>query len=141
MIQRKIHIRQGLRLDTLCCVHHQNCAVARCQCTTDLIVKVHVSGGVDQVKNIFFSILCMVNRPHRLGFDRNAAFPLQLHVVQHLLLHFSAGQKTGLFDNPVCQGRFTVIDMRDDTKVSDIVLFYFGHSFLTLISVVNRRIL
>jgi len=31
--------------------------------------------------------------------------------------------------------------MRDDTKISDIALFYFGHSFLTLIPVVNRRIL
>jgi len=65
--------------------------------------------------------------------------PLQLHVIKHLLLHFSARQKTGLFDNPVCQRRFAVIDMRDDTKISDIALFYFGHSFLTLISVVNRR--
>ena len=141
MIQRKIHIRQRLRLDALCCVHNQNCAVARCQCTADLIVKVHVSGSVDQVKNIFFPVLCTVNRPHRLGFDRNAALPLQLHVIKHLLLHFSARQKTGLFDNPVCQRRFAVIDMRDDTKISDIALFYFGHSFLTLIPVVNRRIL
>ena len=29
----------------------------------------------------------------------------------------------------------------NDTKISDIALFYFGHSFLTLIPVVNRRIL
>ena len=49
--------------------------------------------------------------------------------------------KTGLFDNSGCQRRFAVIDMRDDTKISDIALFYFGHSFLTLIPVVNRRIL
>ena len=141
MIQGKIHICQRLRLDALRRIHNKNRAVTCRQRSADFIVKVHMSGCVDQVKYIFFSILCTVNRPHRLGFDRDTALPFQLHVVEHLLLHLSARQKTGLFDNSVCQRRFAVIDMRDDTKISDIALFYFGHSFLTLIPVVNRRIL
>ena len=69
---------------------HQDGSVAGCQTAGNLIIKVYMSGSVDQVKNIFLPVLCLIYGTHCLRFDGNASLPLQVHVVQDLLLHLSA---------------------------------------------------
>ena len=119
MIQRQINIRQRLRLYTLRRVHNQNRAVARRQRPAHLIIEIHMSRRIDQIKNILVSILCLIDKPDGLGFDRNAPLPLQIHIVKHLILHLPAGKKPGLLNDPVRQSGFAVVDMCDNTKVPD----------------------
>ena len=90
MVQSQIDICQGLSLNALGCIHYQDGSIAGCQTAGNLIIKVYVSGSVDQVKNIFLPVLCLIYGTHCLRFDGNASLPLQIHVVQDLLLHLSA---------------------------------------------------
>ena len=53
-----------------------------------------------------------------LRLDRNASLTLDVHVVKDLILHLAGRKDARLFNNAVGQGRFTVIDMRDDTEIS-----------------------
>jgi len=83
-----------------------------------------MSWGVDQVKNIFFSIFCVIDGADSLGLDGNAALPLQIHVVQYLRLHLAAGQKAGHLDDAVCQSGFAVVNVGDDTEIADLALVH-----------------
>jgi len=53
-----------------------------------------------------------------LRLDRDPAFALELHGVEHLLLHFAVGQTAAQLDEPVSEGRFAVVNVRDDGKVT-----------------------
>ena len=103
VVQGQIHVGQGLGLDPLGRVHHQDGSVAGRQAPGHLVVKVHVSGSVNKVENIFFSVFCFIYRPHGLGLDGDAPLSLKFHVVKHLGLHLPAGQQPCHFDDPVRQ--------------------------------------
>ena len=104
MVQRQIHICQRLRLHPLRRVHYKDRAVAGSKASGYFIVKVHMSRGINKVEDILLPVICLVHCPDCLGFDRNASFPFQIHIVQHLGLHLPAGQKTGHLYDPVRQG-------------------------------------
>lgn len=84
-----------------------------------------MSRCIDQVKYIFFPIIRLIDSTHCLRLDRDSSLPLKVHVVQDLSLHLSARQKSCHLDDPVCQCGFSVIDMRDNTKVSYFLLVYY----------------
>ena len=122
MIQRQIYVRQRLCLDPLRRVHHQDRAIAGRQAPGHFIIKVNMSGGIDQIINIFFAVFCFVYNTDCLGLDGDPPFPLQFHIIQHLGLHLPAGQRAGLLDDPVRQGGFAVVDVGDNTKITDFAL-------------------
>jgi len=74
-----------------------------------------MSRRVNQVQCVF-----LVFHPDRLQFDGDAPFPLQIHGVEKLFLHFALFNSFGDFQHPVGEGRFSVVYMGNDTKVSDI---------------------
>ena len=121
MVQGQIYIGQGLGLHALGGIHHQDSAVAGSEASGNFIIKVHVSGGINQIQDIFIAILRLVDGPDRLGLDGYAPLPLQIHVVQDLVLHLPAGEKSRHLDDTVRQRGFAVVDMGDDTEIS-----YFG---------------
>ena len=128
MVECQIHICQCLGFDTLGRVHHQDGAVAGRQASGYLVVKVHMARCIDQIEDIFLSILCFINNTDRLRLDRNTSFTLQIHIVQHLRLHFTFCQKPCPLNDAVCQGGFAVVDMSNDTEVADFALVKCCHS-------------
>src|SRR5262249_53838534 len=60
-----------------------------------------------------------VEEPHRVGLDGDPALALQIHGVEHLIDGFLRVHGAGECEEPVGQGRFPVIDVRDDGEVSD----------------------
>ena len=52
VVHRQIGVGQGLGLDALGCVHHQNRSLAGGQGTGNLVVEVHMAGGIDEVELI-----------------------------------------------------------------------------------------
>ena len=56
-----------------------------------------------------------------MRFDGNTPLALKVHAVEHLILHLKFAQSLRLLEQPVSQGRFSVIDMRDDGKISYIL--------------------
>ncbi len=79
-----------------------------------------MAGRIDEIQHVRLAIVRFVVHRHRMGLNRNAAFAFQVHIIQHLrLFHF--GQRAGLFKNSIGQRRFTVVNMRDDAKISDLI--------------------
>ena len=54
---------------------------------------------------------------------RDSLFALQIHVVEYLRLHLAVVERTRKLQKPVCQCTFTVIDVRDNAKIADVLHF------------------
>ena len=79
-----------------------------------------MAGGVDQVQVILLAILSGVEHLDRTGLDGDAPLPLDVHIVQELFLHVPLGHGGGALQKPVGQSAFAVVDVGNDTKVTDI---------------------
>ena len=124
IIQGKVHISQSLCFDALGGVNYEKRTLARSQSTGNFVGKVYVTGGIDKVKHILFAIASFVNTTHCLRFDSNATFTLQIHGVKNLLFHLTLGKSTGMFNQSVCQGRFAMVDMGNNGKITDFTLIH-----------------
>jgi hypothetical protein len=56
-----------------------------------------------------------------MAFYGNPAFPLQIHIIEHLILHLLAGDGPGKFQQSVGQSAFTVVNMSYNAKVPDMI--------------------
>ena len=72
--------------------------------------------SINQVKGI-----TLIIHLYRMRFDRDAALFLQVHIVQHLVLHLPHINGARQFQHAIRQGTLTVVDMRDDTKITYIL--------------------
>ncbi len=120
MVDSLVQITNGLCLNTLRSIHHQQRALAGGNGTGHLITEVHVSWRVNQVEPI------RLPTPHVIhldgvALDGDALLPLQVHVVQHLVFHLAVAQRARKFQQTVCQGTFPMVDMGDNAKVADIL--------------------
>ena len=104
VIQGQVYVGQRLGLDSLGGVHHQDRAVTGGKASGYLVIEIHMSWSVNQVKNILLPVLGPIHGADSLRFDGNAPLPLQIHVVEHLRLHLPAGEKSCLLYNSVCKG-------------------------------------
>jgi hypothetical protein len=116
-----VDVGEGLRLDPLGGVDHQQAALAGRQAAGDLVGEIDVAGGVDQVQHIVLAVLGPVLQADGLGLDGDAALALDVHRVEHLLLHVARGEAAGQLDQPVGQGGFAVVDVGHDGEVADLV--------------------
>ena len=78
-----------------------------------------MAGRVDQVENVLLARLGRVVQAHRMRLDRDAALTLQIHGVEDLRLHFARLERAGELEEPVCQRRLAVVDVRDDREIPD----------------------
>ena len=103
VVQRLIDVGQGLGLDALAGVDHQDRSLARRQRAADLIGEVDVAGRVHQVEDVGLAVVGAVGQAHGLGLDGDAALALDVHRVEHLLLHLARGQAARLLDQAIGQ--------------------------------------
>ena len=75
---------------------------------------------VDQIENIILPVLGMIGQGNGIAFDGDAALPLDVHIIQHLVLKISFIADAGKLDQTVGQRGLAVIDMRDNAEVSYI---------------------
>ena len=128
VLHGQVGVGQGLGLHPLGGVHHQDGPLAGGQGAGDLIVEVHVARGVDEVEGIGLAVQGIIVDGHRPGLDGDAPLPLQVHVVQELVLHLPFRHRVAQLQQPVSQRGFSVVDVGDDGKVSNLALVY--HSSL-----------
>src|SRR5579862_6602094 len=67
----------------------------------------------------------LVEDSDRLGLDRDSAFTLELHRVEHLGPHQPRVDGMGELEDAVGQRRLAVVDVGDDREVADVSLI--GH--------------
>ena len=90
-----------------------------------------MSRGIDQMKNIILTVLCMVLQLHDIQFDRDPSFPFQIKRIQDLILHLSFGHGLRQFQDPVRKRRLAVVDMCDDGKIPDSVFIQGAHPLVS----------
>ena len=56
----------------------------------------------------------MVRQRHGLRLDRDTALALEIHRVEHLLLHLAGFKAAASLDQPVRERGLAVIDVRND---------------------------
>jgi hypothetical protein len=80
-----------------------------------------VARGVDQVELVLAAVLRGVGHPHGIELDRDPTLALEVQGVQDLGLHLSLLEHPRLFDQTVGQGGLSVVDVRDDAEVADVI--------------------
>ena len=119
VVERLIDIGQRLRLDPLGGVDHEQRALAGGQRPVHLIGEIDMARRVDQVQLVELAVLRAIVEPHGLRLDGDAALALDVHGIEHLLLHLPRREPAAELDQPVGQRRLAVIDMGDDGEVAD----------------------
>ena len=119
VVERLIDIGESLRLDALARVDHQQRALASGEAAVHLIGEIDMARRVDEVQLVELAILGAIVEAHGLRLDGDAALPLDIHGIEHLLLHLPRGQAPAELNQPVGEGGFAVIDMGDDGEISD----------------------
>jgi hypothetical protein len=92
VLNRLIDIGERLRLHALAGIDHEQRAFAGGQRAVHLIGEVHMARRVDQVERVGLAILGLVDQADGLRLDGDAALALDIHRIEHLLLHFALGQ-------------------------------------------------
>ncbi len=82
-----------------------------------------MTGRINQIQGVGFTILFVIHLDG-VTLNGNAFFTLKIHAVQHLVHHLTVGKRRSLFEHAVGQGRFTVVNMSDDAKISK--MFHVG---------------
>jgi len=118
-LDRLVDIGEGLRFDPLARIDHEQRALTGGERAADLVSEVDMAGRVHQIEDVGLAILGTVEEPHGLRLDRDAAFALDFHIIEHLLAHLARRKPAANLDQPVGQGRLAVVDMRDDREIAD----------------------
>ncbi len=87
-----------------------------------------MAGGINEVEHILLTIRRLVVHAGRLELDRDPPFPLQLHVVEELLLHIPIGHRAGVLQQPVGQRRLAMVDVGNDAEVANPFDGSVGHA-------------
>ena len=114
-----IQIGNSLSLNTLRGVHHQQRALAGCDRAGHLIGEVHVARSIDQVENVFLPLVGVLHLDC-MALDGDALLFLEVHVIQHLVLHFPGAQSLCQFNEPVGKCTLAVVNVGDNAEVPDI---------------------
>ena len=122
-IDRGIGVGHGLGLDPLKRVDQQHGPLAAGKAAGNLVVEIDVAGGVDEVELIDFPLVGVFHA-HGAGLDRDPPLPLQLHVVEHLLLELTLLHGARPFEQSVGQCALAVVDVGDDRKITDVLAVY-----------------
>ena len=124
VVHGEVGVGQGLGLNALGGIHYQQSPLAGRQRPADLVVEVHVARGVDEVQGIGLPILGLVVKGHRTGLDGDAPLLLQVHVIQELVFHVPLRHSAALFQQPVRQSGLAMVNVGNNTEISDVFLFY-----------------
>ena len=76
--------------------------------------------GIYEVQFVSFSLLIHVRQVDCLALYGDAALPLYIHVVKDLVTELPGVYQLCVLDKTVGKGRFTVVDMGDDTEIPDM---------------------
>ena len=76
-------IGHGLGLDTLGGIDKQDGALASSQAARHFVVEIDMARSVDEVKLVLLAFMLVIDGD-RVHLDRDAAFALEIHVVEDL---------------------------------------------------------
>ena len=87
----KIGICEGLSLNALSRVHDEDGALAGGERSADLVAEVHVTRGVDKIKNVVLPVRRLIVEADGAGLYRYPVLALKVHIVKELIGHLPLG--------------------------------------------------
>ncbi len=121
VVDRLVDVGERLRLDALRRIDDEQRALAGGERAVHLVGEIDVARRVDQVQLVVLAVLRVIGEADRLRLDGDAALALDVHGIEHLLLHLAEIEPAGHLDKPVGERRFSVVDMSDDREIADMV--------------------
>ena len=79
-----------------------------------------MAGSIDEVQGISIPFVGVFHLDG-VALDGDAAFAFKVHVVKDLVDKFFVVKRVGQFQKAVGQGRFAVVDMSYDAKISYVL--------------------
>ena len=79
---------------------------------------------VNQVQPVVFPVRRSIMQADSPRFDGDAALTLQIHVVQQLVFHRAGINRVAQLNQPVGQGGFSVVNVGDNRKITDVALLH-----------------
>src|SRR5919109_5319729 len=76
--------------------------------------------GIDEIQLIFPAVLRAVTETHRARLDRDSALALEVHAVEELIRTLALAHGSGIFQQAICQRRFSMIDVGNNREVPDM---------------------
>ena len=116
-----IAVGDALRLDALSGVHHQQRALAGGQRTRHLVGEIHVPRRINDIELIGTAIASRIAQRHALRLDGDAALPLQVHRIEHLLGHFPRAQAAAKLNEAVGERGLAVVNVGDNRKIANVI--------------------
>ncbi len=132
ILEGQVQVRERLGLDALRSVDKEDRTLARRQGAGDLVCEIHVTGRVNHVERVGGALVCP-RHAHRLAFDRDSAFALDVHAIEVLVAHLARLDDAGQLEHTVRERRLPMIDMGDDAEVTDLPLRGMGRANLRLL--------
>lgn len=80
--------------------------------------------SIDEVKRIRLTVRSRIEDSDSIGLDGNAALLLNVHLIKELRGHIALSNGVSLFQYPVCDGGFAVINMGNDGKITRVRLVW-----------------
>ena len=120
LLHRQVDIGDGLRLDSLGGIHHQQRPFARAEAARDFVGEIHVARRINQVQLVGFAVARLVKHRDRMRLDGDAALLFQVHGIEQLVFHFARGDGAGAVQQPVRQRRLPMVNMGDDAEIADM---------------------
>ena len=74
---------------------------------------------VDQIQDVRLAVVGVILQPDGAGLDGDAALALQLHRVEHLILHLALFDRVAFLQQAVRQRGLAVVDVRNDAEITD----------------------
>jgi len=121
-----VAVGNGLGLDALAGIHHQQRTFTSRQRTRNFVGEVDMAGGIDEVQLVDLAVLRLVIERDAVGLDGDTALTLQVHGIEHLGFHLACRQATAHLDETVGQRRLAMVDVGDDGEIADMTQITHG---------------
>jgi len=81
-------------------------------------------GSIDEIEYVILPFIFILHL-NGMTFNGNPPFALKIHIVQKLILLFAVSYGMGEFEKAVCQRTLSVVNMRNDAKIPDVLHNFF----------------
>ena len=121
-------IGNGLRLHALGRVNDEQRAFACAQAARNLVRKIHMAGGINQIQFEDFAVLRLVFHRDWMRFDCDATLLFQIHGVEQLIFHLARRDRPRAMQQTVGKRRLPMIYMGDDAEIPDMRCIHLSKS-------------
>ena len=81
-----------------------------------------MAGRVDEIELVVAAVGGAVRERHGLGLDGDAPLALEVHGIEHLLLHLARLEPAAGLDQAIRECRLAVVDVRNDREIAYLLL-------------------